>query len=67
MYHRWEGQHKKNWRNYFLAQWKGFPILEATWERDTTLWQFEEEILEYLATHPTRASASTGGGGLSQS
>ncbi|GLT72475.1 hypothetical protein SLA2020_444060 [Shorea laevis] len=64
--HKKEGQHKKNWRNFFLVQWKGLPASEATWERDTTLWQFEEEVQDYLATYSTRSSTSTGGGGLSQ-
>jgi hypothetical protein len=65
MDHKREGQHKKNWRNYFLIQWKGLPVSEATWERDTTLWQFEDEVQGYLATHLTRTSISSGGGGLS--
>jgi hypothetical protein len=39
-----EGQHKKNWRNYFLVQWKGLLVAKATWEMDTTLWQFEDEV-----------------------
>jgi hypothetical protein len=64
--HKREGQHKKNWRNYFLVQWKGLPSLETSWERDTTLWQFEEEVHEYLATHSTRSPTSSGVGGLSQ-
>jgi hypothetical protein len=64
--HKREGQHKKNWRNFFLVQWKGLPASEATWERDTTLWQFEDEVQNYLTTVSTRASTSTGGGGLSR-
>jgi hypothetical protein len=64
--HKREGQHKKNWRNFFWFNGKAYLALEATWERDTTLWQFEDEVQDYLATHSTRASTSTGGGGLSQ-
>jgi len=62
--HKREGQHKKNWRNYFLVQWKGLLVSEATWERNTTLWQFEDEVQECLATHLMRMSISSGGGGL---
>ncbi|GLT53152.1 hypothetical protein SLA2020_264420 [Shorea laevis] len=64
--HKREGQHKKNWRNFFLVQWKGFLASEATWERDTTLWQFEDEVRDYLATLSTRASTSIGASGLSR-
>lgn len=43
-----EGQSQKNRRVYYLVKWKGAPIEEASWERDTTLWQFEDLILNDL-------------------
>jgi len=57
---REKGQSKKNRRVEFLVHWKGQSEAEATWERDINLWQFEEHIRDYL----TRASSSSGGGGL---
>ncbi|KAG8638589.1 hypothetical protein MANES_14G045351v8, partial [Manihot esculenta] len=62
--HRTLGQSKKNRRTEFLIQWKDKPVSEATWERDTTLWQFEEQIEDYLRALPTRTLAPFGGGGL---
>nr|XP_027076072.1 chromodomain Y-like protein [Coffea arabica] len=67
--HRTMGQSKKNrWTDY-LVQWKGETELDATWEPDVTLWQFENKIAEYLRNvlkqaKLTRASTSSGGGGL---
>jgi len=57
---REKGQSKKNRRVEFLVHWKGQSQAEATWEKDIKLWQFEEHIWDYL----TRASSSSGGGGL---
>ena len=62
--HRRLGQHKKNRRNEFLVKWANGE--EVSWERDTDLWQFEDLVQDYLRTDPTRASAPSGGGGLSQ-
>lgn len=62
--HRTFGQSRKNKRMEFLIQWNDKPITEATWERGTTLWQFEEQIGDYLRALPTRTLASSGGGGL---
>ena len=56
-----EGQSKKNRRVYYLVKWKGAPIEEASWERDTTLWQFEDFILNYLQSMRTSTSSSGGG------
>ena len=39
---------------------------EVSWERDIDLWQFKELVQDYLGTYPTRSSAPSGGGGLSQ-
>ena len=39
--HRTEGQSKKNRITYYLVKWKGKSPEEATWEKDTQLWQFE--------------------------
>ncbi|KMT14518.1 hypothetical protein BVRB_4g072900 [Beta vulgaris subsp. vulgaris] len=54
------GQSKKNRRIEYLVRWKDCPETEVSWERDTTLWQFEDKVEEYL----TRASSSSSGGGL---
>jgi hypothetical protein len=61
--HKREGQHKNNWRTYFLVHWNALPAAKATWERDTTLWQFEDEDQDYLATYSTRLLTSSGVGG----
>ena len=39
---RVEGQSKKNRRTYYLVKWKGAPEGEVSWEKDVTLWQFED-------------------------
>jgi hypothetical protein len=62
--HRRLGQHNKNRRNEFLVKWANGE--EVSWERDTDLWQFEDLVQDYLRTDPTRTSAPSGGGGLSQ-
>ena len=59
------GQSKKNRRIELLVQWKGFGVEDATWEKETSLWQFQDKIDEYLAAAiPTRTLASSSGGGL---
>jgi hypothetical protein len=58
------GYSKKNRRTEYLVLWKGLPMSEASWEKEATLWQFEDKIQEYLHSIPTRASASSSGGGL---
>ncbi|KAL0421317.1 UNVERIFIED_CONTAM: hypothetical protein Slati_3154600 [Sesamum latifolium] len=67
--HRTMGQSKKNRRTDYLVQWTNESEADATWERDVTLWQFEDKIDEYWAvkegvTRSTRTSGSSGGGGL---
>lgn len=62
--HRTMGASRKNRRTDYLVQWEGSSEVDATWERDVTLWQFEDQIKEYLETLPTRTSASSGGGGF---
>ena len=54
-----------NRRTEYLVQWKGEPANEASWEKETSLWQFEEAIQAYLSHLPPRMSESSGGGGLS--
>ena len=58
------GASRKNRRTNYLVQWKDSPESEATWERDITLWQVEGAVQTYLQAKSTRASTSTGGGGL---
>ncbi|KAL3526703.1 hypothetical protein ACH5RR_011359 [Cinchona calisaya] len=36
-------QTKKNRRTNYLIHWKGEAKADATWERDVTLWQFEDQ------------------------
>ncbi|OIT40166.1 hypothetical protein A4A49_53752, partial [Nicotiana attenuata] len=55
---------KKNRRTEFLIQWKGRQEADATWEKTKSLWQFDKQLEDYLKTASTRASSSTGGGGL---
>lgn len=62
--HKTEGMSKKNRRTDYLVHWKGEDEVDASWERDVTLWQFEKQIAEYWAHPPTRTSGSSGGGGL---
>ncbi|RVX17947.1 hypothetical protein CK203_004121 [Vitis vinifera] len=44
------GHSRKNRRTDFLVQWKGTSEVEATWERDITLWQFETTVQAYWQT-----------------
>ena len=60
--HRTMGTSWKNRRTNYLVKWKGKKISEASWERDTTLWQFEKQVQEYLQNKSMRASTSAGGG-----
>ncbi|XP_070035239.1 uncharacterized protein [Nicotiana tomentosiformis] len=62
--HRILGMHKKNMQTEFLIQWKGKPEADATWEKGTSLWQYEQQIEDYLKLASTRTSSSIGGGGL---
>ena len=45
--HKTMGHSRKNRRTDFLVQWKGTLEVEATWEMDVTLWQFEEVVRAY--------------------
>ena len=62
--HKTEGQSKKNRRTYYLVKWKGKAEEEATWEKETQLWQFEALIRRYLDSLSTRTSRNSSGGGL---
>ena len=62
--HRTMGASRKNRRTDYLVKCKGKEISEATWERDTTLWQFEKQVKEYLQNKSMRTSTSAGGGGF---
>ncbi|KAL0292422.1 UNVERIFIED_CONTAM: hypothetical protein Sradi_6989300 [Sesamum radiatum] len=61
-------QSKKNRRTDYLIHWTGESEAGATWERDVTLWQFEDKINEYWAVkgvaRPTRRLSSSCGGGF---
>ncbi|KAK1354667.1 Chromo domain-containing protein [Heracleum sosnowskyi] len=52
--HRTMGMSRQNRRTDYLVKWKGESEVDATWERDVTLWQFEDQIKEYLDNPPMR-------------
>ena len=56
-----EGRNIRNWKIYYKVQWKGQETQEATWHKNTTLWQFEELIQQFESM---RASTSSAGGGM---
>ena len=49
---------------YYLVKWKGVAETEASWEKASTLWQFEKGVKAFEDTLLTRTLASSGGGGL---
>ena len=53
-----------NMITYYLVKWKLAVEKEASWEKASTLWQFEKEVKAFENTLPTRMLASFGGGGL---
>ena len=57
------GNWKNKWTEY-LIHWKGMPVSEASWEKDATLWQFEDQILEYAWSKSTRTLTTSSGGGF---
>jgi len=48
----------------YLVKWKGAIESEVSWEKASTLWQFESEMKAFEDTLLTRTSVSSGGGGL---
>ena len=62
--HRRECASRKNRWSYYLVQWEGENVKDATWEKDVDLWQFEDKIQRYLETLSTRTSESSGGSGF---
>ena len=57
-------QNGGNMITYYLVKWKRAVEIEASWEKASTLWQFEKEVKAFEDTLPTKTSASSGGGGL---
>ena len=56
-----------NWKNKwtkYLIHWKGTPIGEASWEKGTTLWQFEDQINEYVRLKSIRMTTTSSWGEL---
>ena len=47
-----------NMITYYLVKWKGATETEASWEKASTLWQFEKEVKAFEDTLLTRTSAS---------
>ena len=62
MDHRRLSQYRKNRRTEFLVKWKKNE--EVSWENDTDLWDFKDQVQDYLMSISTRASNSSSGGGL---
>ena len=57
------GNWKNKWTEY-LIHWKGTPISDASWEKGATLWQFEDQINEYVRLKSTRTTITSSGGGF---
>ena len=53
-----EGESKTNRRTSYLVQWEVVEESEASWEKGTTLGQFEKEITEYLSKKWMRSSVA---------
>jgi hypothetical protein len=62
MDHRRLGQHWKNRRTKFLVKWKKNE--EVLLEKDIDLWQFEDQVQDYLTSISMRTSDFSSGGGL---
>ena len=59
------GYHKGgNMITYYLVKWKGAAETKASWEKASTLWQFEKEVKAFEDTLPTMTSAFSSGGDL---
>ena len=56
-------QNGGNMITYYLVKWKRVVEIEASWEKASTLWQFEKEVKAFEDTPPTKTLASSGGGG----
>ncbi|KAK6118462.1 hypothetical protein DH2020_047794 [Rehmannia glutinosa] len=65
--HRTFGQSKKNRRTDYLVKWKRESKVDATWERDVNLWQFENKIEKYWATLGGTLPPTRAGGGVCSS
>ena len=57
------GNWKNKWTKY-LIHWKGTSVSEASWEKGATLWQFEDQINEYVRLKSTRMTTTSSGGGF---
>ena len=56
-----------NWKNKwieYLVHWKGTLVSEASWEKGATLWQFEDQILEYARSKSTKTLNTSSRGGF---
>lgn len=42
--------------------WKGEFELDATWERDVTLWQFDKEVTKYLRKQQSMTASTSSSG-----
>lgn len=59
------GASKKNRRTDYLVQWKGTSKIDASYERDVDLRQFEDKVNEYLDSLLVKTSHSSDGKCLS--
>ncbi|KAH0781404.1 hypothetical protein KY290_001002 [Solanum tuberosum] len=58
--HQVVGTSKKNTKTEFLIHWKGKSVADAVWEKAKDLWQFEDQIDDYLKKVSMRTSGSSG-------
>ncbi|KAH0765051.1 hypothetical protein KY285_000922 [Solanum tuberosum] len=54
--HRVVGTSKKNTKTEFLIHWKGKSVADAVWEKAKDLWQFDDQIDDYLKKVSMRTS-----------
>jgi hypothetical protein len=53
MDHHRLSQHKKNQQTEFLVKWE--KNAEVLWEKDIDLWQFNDQVQEYITSILTRS------------
>ena len=42
----------------YFVKWKGLPYSEATWEKETSLWQYKDLIQTFERQESTRTSTA---------
>ncbi|KAH0664069.1 hypothetical protein KY284_029000 [Solanum tuberosum] len=62
--HQVVGTSKKNTKNGFLIHWKSKSAADVVWEKAKYLWQFDDQISDYLETISMRTSSSNSAGAM---